>query len=768
MRLIMAFLGFACLVGMTPAHAVTLDESPAKEGDWGYRPAKGDTVALNPPAFCWRPCRKATGYVLQVGTGASFDTIAYEAETPWTAHCPPQVLPAGNYSWRYAARDTNGQSKWSTVRKFTVPEAAVPFPQPTVKDLIDRMPAEHPRLFFRAEDLGKLRELGTGPLAKRRASLVAAADKLLATPPDTTEPPKYPKGMKRGSKEWKSIWWGNRTRMSKLTDGAALLAFVYRLTGEEKYGKAARDLTMAFAEWDPKGSTNYRYNDEAAMPGLYYPSRAYTWAYPCFSEADRTKLVAVMRVRGGDCFASLRGRSHLWRPYSSHHNRAWHWLGEVAIAFHGDIPEAEQWLDYSITVLFTAYPVWNDEDGGWHEGTAYWSSYSFRFQYWADIVRSAFDIDVFQRPYFKRAGDFGLYLMPPGTQHGGFGDQTTRMNSGKVGTLMAVLASGAGNPYWKWFADTVGRDVGGGYDGYLRAGRMLDLEAKAPTDLPSSICFREVGQAVMNSNLVDGSKNVQVHFKSSPGFGTVSHGYNANNAFLLNLGGKPVFLRTGRRDMYGSPHHKDWMWHSHSDNAILVNGEGQIKHSLKAKGRILAFETSPSVDVVAGEAGRAYANLDRWTRRLIFFKPHAILIHDILEAPEPSSFQWMLHTPGAFEIAGQQAAWKGDAGAAKTQFLYPADLGITQTDQYDPPPAEWTGWTLGEWHLTAEPAAKAKRQEFLALVTINDAAVKATIAPGTVPRDVTVTLPDGEAQVTFEEHAFAVKSAGLTKRFEEE
>jgi heparinase II/III-like protein len=302
----------------------------------------------------------------------------------------------------------------------------------------------------------------------------------------------------------------------------------------------------------------------------------------------------------------------------------------------------------------------------------------------------------------------------------------------------------------------------------LRVAHFFEFESKPPTDLPSSICFRQVGQAVMNTDLVDGTKNVQVHFKSSPHFGTTSHGYNANNAFLLNIGGKPVFLRTGRRDMYGSPHHKNWMWHSRSDNAILVNGEGQYKRSLKAKGRILAFETSPHIDVVAGEAGTAYENLDRWTRRLIFFKPHAILIHDILEAPEPSSFQWMLHTPGEFDISGQEATWKGDAGAVKTRFLYPADLGITQTDQYDPPPAEWTGWTLGEWHLTAEPAAKAKRQEFLTLVTINQAAVEAVVAPGAAPRAVTITLPDGEAQVTFEDHAFAVKSAGFNKRFEEE
>jgi Domain of unknown function (DUF4962)/Heparinase II/III-like protein len=747
------------------APALTLDERPAGEGEWGYRPGDGAQPAVNPPGFTWRPTKSAVSYVLQVASDAAFESIVYEArDIPWTAHCPSSALPQGKQFWRYAAVDAGGaQTPWSQVRSFAVTPDAVVFPQPPVAELIARMPREHPRLFFREEDLPRFRELAEGPLAGVYKSIVGSADKLLANPPDTTEPPKYPKEVVRPSAEWKKMWWGNRVRMSAVVGGASTLGFAYRLTGDAKYGQAARDLLMAFAEWDPKGSTNYRYNDEAAMPGLYYGSRAYSWAWPMLSDADRAKVIGVMRVRGQDCFDSLRGRSHLWRPYSSHHNRAWHWLGEVAVAFHGDIPEAEQWLDYAMTVMYTAYPVWSDEDGGWHEGMAYWSSYLSRFIYWTDVVRSAFGIDVFERPFFKRAGDFGMYLMPPGTQHGGFGDQTVYMKSEKIGGLMASLAAGARNPYWKWYADT----VGGGTVGFVRAAQAVNLEGKPPADLPSSVCFRGVGVAVLNTDLVDGTKNVQVHFKSSPFFGTQSHGYNANNAFLLNLRGQPVFLRTGRRDIYGSEHHKNWMWHTQSDNAILVNGEGQYRHSTRAKGRIIAFETSPTVDVVAGEAGAAYENLDRWTRRLIFLKPHAILIHDILEAPEPSTYQWMLHTPGEFELGEQHASWEGEPGRVDIRFVYPQDLSIAQTERYDPPPAEWTKWDLGEWHLTAQPGAKAQRQEFLTLVTIDRAPVGLAVPENGegCPSRVTLTLPDGQAEVELGDKSFAVIAPGFSREF---
>lgn len=755
-----------CVLLASGAGALELDESPAEPGDWGYRPETGTQPATNPPGFTWRPCKDAVAYHLQVAADETFEKVAYEKPgIRWSAHRPSIVFEPGEYFWRYAALGEDGdRTDWSTVRQFTASGEAVEFPMPPASELIERMPAEHPRLFFRPEDIPTLREHAQGDFKKQFDSLIKSADKLLENPPDTAEPPLYPEGTKRLSDEWRKIWWGNRVYTQKLTDGAATLAFVYRLTADEKYGQAARELLLAFAEWDPKGSTNYRYNDEAAMPAMYYPSRAYSWVYPLLSEEDREKVAKVMHVRGQDCFNHLRGRSHLWHPYASHSNRAWHWLGEVAIAFHGDFDDTATWLDYAMTILGTTYPVWSDSDGGWHEGLAYWSSYLGRFTYWADVVDAAFGMDVYRMPFFSNVGNYGMYLMPPGTQHGGFGDQTTTMDSSRIASVMAVFAASADNPYWQWYADVHDASVGSGYAGFLRHIKATAIEAKTPEDLPLSIAFRDVGLAVLNTNLLDGKDNIQIHFKSSPKFGRQSHGYNSNNAFLLNIDGQPVFLRTGRRDIYGSPHHKDWMWHTQSDNAILVNGESQIKHSSSARGELIAFHTSSALDVVAGEAGESYENLDSWKRRIVFFKSHKtlthFLIHDVLRAPEPSTYQWMLHTKGAMTIEGNHVSWEGEPGRVDVEFLYPDTLGITQTDQYDPPPKASRGWDLGEWHLTAEPHEKAVQQEFLTLVTVNKANVRIDADKSSLPRDVSLTLPTGTATVQFEDAAFTVTLPG--------
>ncbi|MBI4559323.1 MAG: DUF4962 domain-containing protein [Candidatus Hydrogenedentes bacterium] len=765
----MSFLALVLSSYTCAASPLFLDERAAGLGDWGYRPADGSTAVLNPPSFTWRPTKGASTYWLQIARDEFFRNVVYSNnEIRWSAHCPPEPLPAGTYYWCYAARAKTGRwTHWSAVRSVTIPEAAVHFPQPTSAQLTSRLSKEHPRLFFQSEDVPRLQELARGRLADRWQQLKTEADRALAQPPDTSEPPKYPPNIDHKGEEWRNIWWGNRARMVAVGEAAATLAFAYRITGEDKYAHGARDLLLALTKWDPDRATSYVYNDEAAMPALYLVARAYTWAFPGFTSQDRAAINDMMRVRGRQAFDHLQRGPHLWRPYDSHHNRAWHFLGELAIAFYGEFTEAKRWLDYAMTIQFTAYPAWGDADGGWHEGSAYWLSYLDRFTWWAEVLRSSFDIDVYRHPFFQRAGYFGMYLLPPGTGCGGFGDQAADMTSKRIANFMAVLAAGAGNGHWKWYGDAAGGDVGEGYLGFLRAAHSLDLSAQAPTDLPPSLCFRGVGLAVMNTDLMDGTKNIQVQFKSDP-TGKQSHGYNANNAFLLNLRGKRALYLTGRRDIHGSEHHRNWMWDTKSDNAILVNYLGQKKHSFSATGRITAFDTTPRIDVVEGEAAGSYeGRLKRCTRRIIFLKPHALVIHDILEAHEPASFQWLLHAPGKFDIhAENTVSWKGDAGQVSIQFLEPSGLRIGQTDQFDPPPAAWTGWKLGEWHLMADAQDKVSHREFVVVIGIDNANVRAMLdSSNPDSKKLHLVLPHGAADITLTDQSFHVQGLGLDRQW---
>jgi len=709
-----AFVWFPGVPMAGAEETIKLDERAAEPGEWGYRPAEGAVSQVNPPSFCWRPQKNVT-WEIECATDEGFQRIAYRArDIEFNVHTPPRVLKPGTYRWRYRGKNNQGgYTNWSRVRTFSIASDASEMPMPIREELIGRIPKEHPRLFMRPENIGRLRRLAKGEMKKEYDSLVKECERLMARPPETKEPRKYPEGIERGSDAWREIWWGNRTYTIRALNAAATLGFTRLLGGPEKYGAEAKRILLQCAKWDPKGSTGYRYNDEAGMPYAYYFSRTYTFINDLLSEKEKNICRNVMKVRGDEMYNHLCPR-HLWRPYSSHSNRAWHFLGEVGIAFLGEVEGAEEWVWFATNVFFNVYPAWCDDDGGWHEGVSYWSSYIGRFTWWADVMRETMGINAYDKPYFSKVGYYAMYLMPPGKRGGGLGDLTASRTSRSNVSIMSTFAVQAQNKHWQWYVEQLGgpRNAGG-YIGFIR-GVLAKVQSKGPDDLPTSRLFEGTGQAYLNTNLTDASESVQVVFKSSP-FGTQSHGYEANNSFLLWAYGKRLLIRTGLRDSYGSKHHTQWMWSTRSVNNITVNGNGQRKRTARAQGEIIAFKTTPSMDIVVGEAGGAYEPpLKRFTRAIIFVKPELVVVYDRLQTEEPATFEYWLHAVNKISVDGQHKIQVRNADAAcEIDFLRPSGLSFKQTDQYDPNPRPRI--KLREWHLTATTPKKSKRMEFVTL-----------------------------------------------------
>jgi len=700
------------LLATIPAQAgLILVEEPDRPGYWGRRPAEGSVSQTDPPSFTW-PHTQYT-WELQCARDIDFKDVIYSAAgIELNVHCPPKTFGPGRYFWRYRGTRVNSRpSIWTKPYEFTIGDDAVQMPLPKRDELSSRIPRSHPRLFLRPENLPTLRRTAQGQLKKEFDALVKQCEGILADPPPTAEPPKYPPDMERKSEDWRKMWWGNRTYTIRALNSAATLAFTRLIGGREAYGHEAKRILLACAKWDPKGSTGYRYNDEAGMPYNYYFARTYTFVNDLLNDREKEICRKVMKVRGEEMYHHLCPR-HLQRPYSSHSNRAWHFLGEVGIAFLGEIEGADDWVWFAMNVFFNAYPVWSDADGGWHEGVSYWSSYIGRFTWWADVMREAMGIDAYDKPYFSEIGYYAMYLMPPGKVGGGFGDLTARRTARHNRSLMTVLAAQAQNPHWQWYVDALGgSDSTGGYIGFLR-GQLPKVEAKPPADLPTSRLFAGTGQVYLNSNLTDASESVQVVFKSSP-FGTQSHGYESNNSFLLWAYGKRLLIRSGYRDIYGSAHHQNWMWSTRSTNCITVNGQGQRKHSAGARGYITAFETTPEIDVVIGDAGDCYeAGVEQFKRAIVWVKPDVAIVYDQLRASKPSCYEYWLHALDEIEIRNQrEIVVRNDDIVCDIAFLRPSGLVFEQTNEYDPNPRQRI--SLREWHLTASTTEKAKSMEFV-------------------------------------------------------
>ena len=697
--------------GVATGKDLELDERPAEPGEWGYRPAETSVSQTDPPSFCWRP---EDGLTWDIECARDGNVVYTARDVEFNVHCPPKTFGAGRCSWRYRGRDREGNlTGWSKTRTFRIAAGAAVLPLPPRDELLARIPRTHPRLFLRPENLPELRRLVQGQMKKQYAKLVEQCDRILADPPPTNEPPKYPPGMVRKSEEWRKLWWGNRTYTIKALNGAATLAFTRLLGGPEEYGQEAKRILLECAKWDPKGSTGYRYNDEAGMPYNYYFARTYTFVNDLLTDDEKALCRKVMKVRGEEMYRHLYPR-HLWKPYASHSNRAWHFLGEVGIAFLGEIEEADDWVWFATNVFFNVYPVWSDDDGGWHEGSSYWSSYIGRFTWWADVMREAMGINAYDKPYFSKIGYYAMYLLPPGKVGGGFGDLTARKRARNYVPLMSILAAQAQNPHWQWYVEQLGGPVSsGGYIGFLR-GQLPKVAAKAPDELPTSRLFAGTGQACLNSDLKDATDSVQLGLKSSP-FGTQSHGYESNNSFLLWAYGKRLLIRSGYRDIYGSAHHRNWMWSTRSTNCITVNGLGQRKHTARAQGRITAFETTPAIDAVIGDAGDSYepeAGVRLFKRAILFVKPDIVIVYDRLKTNEPATFEYWLHAVNEFDLGtGNMVNIKnGDVGC-QISFHCRTPLSFEQTNEYDPNPRPRI--TLREWHLTARTKHEDKEMEFI-------------------------------------------------------
>jgi hypothetical protein len=170
--------------------ALPLDQRPPRPDEWGYRPADGASVPLNPPTFTWIAPAYAATYAVQFSPRREFPaasmTTVESIVRPTYTH--DRAVAAGTWFWRYRMADKAGAaSEWSVVRRVIVPADAASLPMPTLAQQRAKVPTQHPRLFLRPEDLPRLRELAKGREAGAFAALEKAAEDFIKAGP-TPEP----------------------------------------------------------------------------------------------------------------------------------------------------------------------------------------------------------------------------------------------------------------------------------------------------------------------------------------------------------------------------------------------------------------------------------------------------------------------------------------------------------------------------------------------------------------------------------------------------
>ncbi|MBE3578233.1 MAG: DUF4962 domain-containing protein [Limnochordales bacterium] len=684
-----------------------LQEATPTEGQVGFRPRDGAVVTTNPPSFVWLPVPGATTYILEYSPDPSFP----EGQTTRVTGIDlPLYTPAATLSsqtawyWRYRAvlSGSGTLSPYSPVRSFQIAPDAAAFPLPSLDELHRRIPQSHPRLFVRPETLEELRRLASDPRAARiYEELLTDAEFELQLRKDAPLPPEPGDPMASGTFD-AQVWRDGMLMARSTTETMQNLAFLYLISGRRDIGELAKRWLLHFASWDPHGTSSAAKNDEVSMALLYRMSRAYTWLYDLLTPEERTKVREVMRERGQEAYRILRSLPFEVNPHNSHGGRTLGFLGEAAIAFFDEIPEAREWFDYVVRVFYALYPAWGGDDGGWAEGASYWKYYMQFVSEFVDALAVATGTDLMAKPFFRNTGYFKLYVHSPGTGNP-FGDGNGEPVAALDTEVMGWLARANQNPYFQWYVEnSPGSPLPRSIFGFLRAARSPAPQAKPPVDLPQARLFRDVGWVAMHSNLASPEDDIRLVFKSSP-YGSYSHSHADQNAFVLDAFGRPLVISSGYYPWYMSPHHANWTQQSISQNTILVDGRGQIPRSLAAKGEITRFFTTAAYDYTVGDASAAYTSpLLQFNRHILFVRPHFFVIFDELSASRRVRYDFLLHSPlvvNTLDEAAQKVSIFNWPARLDVCFLASQLLDLAADDRFVPAPELPN--LPNQWHLRA-------------------------------------------------------------------
>jgi len=694
----------------------------------GYQPADGTTVTVNPPYFVCVPDEHATRYEWKVEAESTPSTVAkrWLFSSQFALFTPEITFEPGYYRWQCRILSDDQKTttaSWSRERRFYVPPDAPKCPRPPFELAGKAIPSTHPRWLVTADQLGALR----APSNMRSSwtiALLQDADRLLSAPL-MKEPRPWSEG-KWNADEWLQ-YYREIVQAARCTE---TLAFAALLTRDAKYQAAAKKWLLHLASWDPRGPTSLCNNDEQAMHIMFACARAYTWLYDVLTEPERARVREMLGTRARDAYAHLhhnRTAPYEQCPYNSHNGRLWHFLGEVAIVLYGDVPEAQEWLNYALTIYYGWYPIWGGRDGGWAEGMHYFLSYHEYVLPWLWQLEKVMKLTPALKPFYYRCSEFLLAIAPPGGALNSFGDFSENPPSERRAWVAAGLAALTGDERAHWLAEGVGlREQELTPLRYLAA---ISLGSNAPR-LPSPhklYLFPDTGLVAYHSNLAQPTRDVQWMMRANA-LGNLSHSHCDQLGIVVAAFGDPLFVNTGYRDYYGSPFCREWYWHTRAHNALLIGGEGQ-RRGLGTSASLVRWEENADLTYVIADATPAYGELAKIVQRygasLEIGDTHVLVVlDDVWTTASSVTSLWHTRQRPKLSAQAQTVEFETTHCQVLARYFSNGELSLHMTDKYTtkpamPPPGSANA--REEWHIsvtTETTGDKLHRVQILTLVNI--------------------------------------------------
>ena len=301
---------------------------------------------------------------------------------------------------------------------------------------------------------------------------------------------------------------------------------------------------------------------------------------------------------------------------------------------------------------------------------------------------------------------------------------------------------------------------------------------------PKARHFEFLGQIVMRS----GRRPDSTYCLFTAGSKTTVHKHYDENNFVI-FKNDFLALDSGTRAIETDTQLKHYYAQTVAHNCVLVHKPGEpmpahwgrtsdepqakIGHGGQVSGsaKVLAFATNPLFSYVASDAAPVYqGKATAVVRQFLHVQPDYFIVYDRVDATDPSyRKEWLLHTENEPRIVGTLMTADCGKGRLFCETMLPRSATLSKTGgpgrefwasgknwEMDPKfkaQAEATakklgiGTYFGKWRMEVSPAAAAKEDRFLHVLTAADTARETPVATAPVHEEgrdgVKLSIPGG-------------------------
>lgn len=605
--------------------------------------------------------------------------------------------------------------------------------------------SDHPRLLFSKQDLSAIQARAKHPRFKAIVdNLMARADHVFKAPPLlvslTARGEKDPQGEVKGL-----------TAARDLQGRVLTLCMAFTLSGDSKYkNEAISQLDHALTNWKIWVDTAHpppydlMTGEVCATFGL-----AYDWLYNDLTSDERKRLREGAEKRGLDAYLAGVTKKMGW--LRAHHN--WNAVCNggatlLALALEGESERSAKALEASVPAMKN---YWNHlaPDGGWDEGTGYWT-YGHRYGILAaEALRrcgNKYGDEVFALEGVKRTCYFPMVFNPGTKLSASFGDSTSRASD----PIFYLLGREYKNADFIWAQDRAPlpapNTTAWPYEALVLLWRPVDEawlpEAKGnfTPQFDPVYSFPSIGWGFMAPS----QPNPPFWLAFKNGSLGANHTHLDLNAISIGVNDEMLLVELGSRhypgDYFSAKRFSYYEITTAGNNCVLVDSKGQ---KLGRPGKLLGPFHGEHFDEFIGIADGAYDVETPHARRSAVFvdKRYWVLLDD-LEPKAPATFEQRFHTYAT--VIEKDSRWTFTQNGAALDVI-PASLnGLSATIEK---PA---GWIRPVEVLSIKTAAPAK--SFLAATVLYPRAASAAPAGAVLWNSTqeSATLTVGGDRIEFE------------------